>query len=304
MSVTAKTTSDVDAVESAAVQEAQKPALTPAMFKSNVKPTWCPGCGDFGVLNAVYNAMKDEGTLPENIVCVSGIGCSSRIPFFISTYGLHSTHGRTLPVALGIHLANPELKVLVFSGDGDSFAIGGGHFIHACRRNLDVTLVVMDNEIYGLTKGQTSPTSMFDFVTKTTPFGNIDHPINPVALALIGGATFVARAFSGDPKQMAKIILDGINHKGFSIIDVFSPCPTFNKVDTFDYFREHVHQFPDGRNLASLNEAMQYALDPKMYLGVFYKKEIESFEDQVEKHKKGTPEDTRKVIENLMMKLS
>lgn len=285
-------------------QSAQKTEITAATFKSGVKVTWCPGCGDFGVLNAVYNAMKDEGVLPENIVSISGIGCSSRIPFFISTYGIHTIHGRTMPIALGVHISNPKLKVLVFSGDGDSFAIGGGHLIHACRRNLDVTLVVMDNEIYGLTKGQTSPTSMFDFVTKTTPFGNIDHPINPIALTMLCGATFVARAFSGDPKQMAKIILDGINHKGFSFIDVFSPCPTFNKVDTFDYFREHVHQLPDGRDLTNIGEAMQYAMDPKMYLGVFYKKEMASFEEQVESHKKGTPENTRKVIDALMKKLS
>lgn len=284
--------------------ETKKVELTPAMFKSNVKPTWCPGCGDFGVLNAVYNSMKEEGVLPENIVSISGIGCSSRIPFFISTYGIHSIHGRTMPIALGVHLTNPELKVLVFSGDGDSFAIGGGHLIHACRRNIDITLVVMDNEIYGLTKGQTSPTSVFDFVTKTTPFGNIDHPINPVALTMLCGATYVARAFSGDPKQMAKIILDGVNHKGFSFIDVYSPCPTFNKVDTFDYFREHVHQLPENRNLSDMNEAMNFALDPKMYLGVFYKKEMASFEEQVESHVKGGPENTRKVIDALMKKLS
>ena len=148
-------------------------------YKSGVKPTWCPGCGDFGVLNAVYNSLKAKGYAPQDVVLVSGIGCSSRLPFFSSTYGFHTVHGRTMPIATGIKVANPSLRVLALGGDGDAFAIGGGHFIHAARRNLDVCYVIMDNSIYGLTKGQTSPTSMVGFVTKTTPKGTPDRPVNP-----------------------------------------------------------------------------------------------------------------------------
>ena len=147
------------------------PSPTAEDYKSGVKPTWCPGCGDFGVLNAVYNSLRTKGYAPQDVVLVSGIGCSSRLPFFSSTYGFHTIHGRSMPIATGIKVANPRLKVLALGGDGDAFAIGGGHFIHAARRNLDICYVIMDNSIYGLTKGQTSPTSMVGFVTKTTPKG-------------------------------------------------------------------------------------------------------------------------------------
>src|SRR5918999_6526370 len=170
-------------------------------YKSDEKPTWCPGCGDFGVLNAVYRALRIKSFEPHQVVAVSGIGCSSRIPYFISTYGFHGIHGRTMPLATGVRVARPDLKTLVFGGDGDAFAIGAGHFVHAVRRNLDITYVIMDNAIYGLTKGQTSPTSSFGFVTKSTPAGAVDRPLNPMLLAITSGATFVARAFSGKPKE-------------------------------------------------------------------------------------------------------
>ncbi|HEY8744363.1 MAG TPA: thiamine pyrophosphate-dependent enzyme, partial [Chloroflexota bacterium] len=181
-------------------------------YKSSAKPTWCPGCGDFGVLNAVYNSLKVQGYKTEEVVVVSGIGCSSRFPFFVSAYGFHGVHGRAIPIATGVKMANPDLKVLVVGGDGDAFAIGGGHFIHGMRRNVDVTYVIMDNEIYGLTKGQTSPTSNVGFITKSTPKGSIDQPLNPLALAMVAGATFVARGFSAKPKELADLIVQGINH--------------------------------------------------------------------------------------------
>ena len=212
--------------------------------RAATKPTWCPGCGDFGVLNAVYNSLRAKGYAPQDVVLVSGIGCSSRLPFFSSTYGFHTVHGRTMPIATGIKVANPNLKVLALGGDGDAFAIGGGHFIHAARRNLDVCYVIMDNAIYGLTKGQTSPTSMVGFVTKTTPNGTPDRPVNPLQLAMASGATFVARAFSGKPKELADLIVQGIDHKGFAIIDTYSPCPTFNKVNTFKYYRDQAMELP------------------------------------------------------------
>src|SRR5919201_924566 len=214
-------------------------------YKSGVKPTWCPGCGDFGVLNAVYNSLKAKGYAPEDVVLVSGIGCSSRLPFFSSTYGFHTVHGRAMPIATGIKVGNPRLKVLALGGDGDAFAIGGGHFIHAALANLDICYVIMDNAIYGLTKGQTSPTSMVGFVTKTTPSGTPDRPVNPLQLAMASGATFVARAFSGRPKELAEIIVQGIDHNGFAVVDCYSPCPTFNKVNTFKAYREETANLPE-----------------------------------------------------------
>jgi len=224
-------------------------------YKSGTKPTWCPGCGDFGVLSAVYNSLRAKGYVPEDVVLVSGIGCSSRLPFFSSTYGFHTVHGRTMPIATGIKVANPNLKVLALGGDGDAFAIGGGHFIHAARRNLDVCYVIMDNAIYGLTKGQTSPTSMVGFVTKTTPNGTPDRPVNPLQLAMASGATFVARAFSGKPKELADLIVQGIDHKGFAVIDTYSPCPTFNKVNTFKYYRDEAEDLPSDHNPSDLSQA-------------------------------------------------
>ena len=249
-------------------------------YKSSAKPTWCPGCGDFGVLNAVYNSLKAKGYNTEDVVCVSGIGCSSRFPFFVSTYGFHGVHGRAIPIATGVKLANPDLKVLVVGGDGDAFAIGGGHFIHGMRRNVDVTYVIMDNEIYGLTKGQTSPTSNVGFITKSTPKGSVDQALNPLALALIAGATFVARGFSGKPKELADLIVRGIDHPGMALIDVYSPCPTFNEVNTFKFFREVTAPVPAGHDPTDRAAALQLAMqDQPLYCGLFYENtESESFD--------------------------
>src|SRR5262245_18177057 len=240
-------------------------------YKSGVKPTWCPGCGDFGVLNAVYNSLKAKGYAPQDVVLVSGIGCSSRLPFFSSTYGFHTVHGRTMPIATGIKVANPSLKVLALGGDGDAFAIGGGHFVHAARRNLDICYVIMDNNIYELTKGQTSPTSQVGFVTKTTPKGTPNRPINPLGLAIASGATFVARGFSGKPRELAELIVEGINHNGFAVIDTFSPCPTFNMINTFKAYREEVADLPKDHDPSDMHKAIEVAssTDP-MYLGVLY----------------------------------
>ncbi|HEX2035845.1 MAG TPA: 2-oxoacid:ferredoxin oxidoreductase subunit beta, partial [Chloroflexota bacterium] len=251
-------------------------------YKSDEKPTWCPGCGDFGVLNAVYRAMRVKHFAPHEVVAISGIGCSSRIPYFISTYGFHGIHGRTMPIATGVRVSRPDLKTLVFGGDGDAFAIGAGHFVHAMRRNLDITYVVMDNAIYGLTKGQTSPTSGAGFSTLSTPQGNPEQALNPLMLAISAGATFVARGFSAEPQKLADLIIQGIDHKGFAFIDVYSPCPTFNKVNTFKYYKESVAWLPADHDPTDTIQGMHYAnsQDP-LYLGVFHRREAPTFEQQV-----------------------
>jgi 2-oxoglutarate/2-oxoacid ferredoxin oxidoreductase subunit beta len=269
-------------------------------YKSDEKPTWCPGCGDFGVLNGLYNAMRTKGYQPKDIVVVSGIGCSSRLPFFVSSYGFHGVHGRAMPIATGIKVGNPELKVLAMGGDGDAFAIGGGHFIHAARRNLDICYVIMDNNIYGLTKGQTSPTSNVGFVTKTTPKGTPDRPINPLLLAVAGGATFVARAFSGRPKELAELIVQGIDHNGFAVIDTYSPCPTFNKVNTFKSYRDEVADLPADHDPTDLQQAIAAATstDP-LYLGVRYRQDGESFEDHIRASQVGGEENASNVLDDI-----
>lgn len=275
-------------------------------YKSGEKPTWCPGCGDFGVLNAVYNSLVQKGYNAKDVVCVSGIGCSSRLPYFMSTYGFHSIHGRAMPVAAGIKLANPALKVLAFGGDGDAFAIGAGHFVHAVRRNLDLTYVIMDNAVYGLTKGQTSPTSATGFMTKTTPTGNIDRPLNPLLLALACAATFVGRAFSGKPRAITDMMLRGIDHNGFAVIQVFSPCPTFNKVNTFQSYRQETTDLPADHNTADRVAAMKMAhSEDPIYTGVFYQEESPSYEDHVKEHvKAGDPANRRKLLDSLLTRYS
>jgi 2-oxoglutarate ferredoxin oxidoreductase subunit beta len=275
-------------------------------YKSGTKPTWCPGCGDFGVLNALYNAMRIEGYDPKDVVIVSGIGCSSRLPFFSSTYGFHTVHGRTMPIATGIKVGNPKLKVLVMGGDGDAFSIGVGHFVHAARRNLDVCYVVMDNAVYGLTKGQTSPTAAVGFVTKTTPKGTPDRPVNPLQLALASGATFVARAFSGKPKDLADLMVQGMNHKGFALIDAYSPCPTFNKVNTFKFYRDEAVELPKDHDPTDPRLAWERAgsTDPT-YLGLIYRSEGESsFEENIETVKTGSDEDLPHVLESVLDRYS
>jgi 2-oxoglutarate ferredoxin oxidoreductase subunit beta len=214
-------------------------------FKGRVDPDWCPGCGDFGVLAAVQKALVELQIPNHQIVTVSGIGCSSNFPGFIETYGMHTLHGRSLPVATGVKMANHELTVLVTGGDGDGFGIGGNHFTHTIRKNIDLTYIVMDNQIYGLTTGQTSPTSRLGMKTKSAPYGNIESPINPITMALAAGATFVARGFSGEQKHLTELIKQAIQHKGFSFLDVFSPCVTYNKDNTFQWFRPRVKKLED-----------------------------------------------------------
>jgi 2-oxoglutarate ferredoxin oxidoreductase subunit beta len=232
-------------------------------FRNNVKPNWCPGCGDFSVQAAIQRAAANVGLEPEQLAVISGIGCSGRISGYINAYGLHGIHGRSLPIAQGVKLANRELTVIASGGDGDGFAIGMGHTVHAIRRNLDVTYIVMDNQIYGLTKGQTSPRSAEGFKTKSTPEGSIESTLSPLEIALSAGATFVAQSFSSDLKQLTNLIEEGLKHKGFSLINVFSPCVTFNKVNTYDWFKENIvnlEQFPDydpSNRIAAMTKIME-----------------------------------------------
>jgi 2-oxoglutarate ferredoxin oxidoreductase subunit beta len=257
--------------------------LTLDFYDGPVSPDWCPGCGDFGVLNAMKRAALQLGLLPHELMFVSGIGCSSNLPGFIHSYGVHSLHGRAVPVATGIHLANPDLHVVITGGDGDGYGIGMGHFIHAMRRNLDLTYVVMDNQIYGLTTGQASPTTMKEVRTKTTPRGNAELPINPLALAIVSGATYVARGFSGDTRQLADLFAGAIAHKGFALVDVFSPCVTFNKVNTYAWFKQRVYSLADEESYdpsdpeAALRKAFEWG--DRIPLGLFYQSEQPTYED-------------------------
>jgi len=232
-----------------------KPVTLPDL-KGKVDPDWCPGCGDFGVLAAFEKALVDLQIQPYNVVTISGIGCSSNLPGFIETYGMHTLHGRALAVATGVKLANHELTVVVTGGDGDGFGIGGNHFIHTMRRNVDLLYLAMDNQIYGLTTGQVSPTSRIGMKTKSTPFGSVEGPINPISMALAAGATFVARGFSGDQKHLTDLIKQGLLHKGFSFIDVFSPCVTYNHDNTYPWFKQRVKRLEDDASYDSSNWLM------------------------------------------------
>lgn len=251
-------------------------------FKADLKPVWCPGCGDFGVVASVYQALAKLNLDPDNTVLVSGIGCSSRLPGYINTYGFNTIHGRALPVATGVKLANPALAVIVAGGDGDGFAIGTSHFVHTARRNVDLTYVMMDNGIYGLTKGQVSPTSPRDLVTKTSAYGNIEPPMNPVLMALSCGATFIARAFSGDPKTSQEIIAAAIQHRGFSFVHMVSPCVTYRGREQFDIVRERIRALPEGYDPTNRDDARRVAFEDTeavITLGTIWVAERPTLED-------------------------
>jgi len=270
-------------------------------YRSETRPDWCPGCGDFGLLNALQKALSNLGVNPKDVFIVSGIGCSSNLPGFIRAYGFHGIHGRALPLATGAKLANPELHVIVTGGDGDGYGIGLGHFIHAMRRNIGITYIVMDNQIYGLTTGQASPTSEKGMKTKSTPEGAIQNPVNPIALALASGATYVARSFSGDPSHAASLIEGAVRHRGFALIDDFSPCVTYNKQNTYDWFRERVYKLEEaGHNHSSFEDALRKAFEwgSKIPIGLFYETERLTYEDQEPALREGPPVKRRLAIED------
>ncbi len=254
----------------------EKTRLTPKDFKGKVDPDWCVGCGDFGVLRSVQTACVNLELRPHEILVVSGIGCSSNFPGYFNAYGMHTLHGRSLAVATGAKMANHELNVIVTGGDGDGYGIGGNHFTHTARRNVDLTYVVMNNQIYGLTTGQVSPTSRLGMKTKSTPFGSVEPPINPITSAIMNGATFVARGFSGDPKHLVSLLTAAMRHRGFALIDVFSPCVTFNHENDFPFFKKRVRRLEDENHDPSdwktaCEKAMKWG--DTIYTGLFYRTE-------------------------------
>lgn len=237
-------------------------------YQSGVKPIWCPGCGDYAVLNALRAVFAELEIPPHEIVVASGIGCSSRFPAFLNTYGFHGVHGRPLPLATGIKVGNPELTVVAVGGDGDGFSIGGGHIPHAARRNIELPYIVMDNNIYGMTKGQPSPTTPRGMQHKASPYGSLEDPLNPIMMALAYGTTFVARAFSGQPKELTAIIKAALLHPGFAFIQVLSPCVTLH--NTYRHYREITQPLPAGFDRTDLLAAMQSAQDTEtLYRGIF-----------------------------------
>lgn len=254
-------------------------------FRNTIKPNWCPGCGDFSVQAAIQRAAANQGIEPHDLAVVSGIGCSGRLSGYINAFGLHGIHGRALPIAQGLKMANRDLNVIATGGDGDGFAIGMGHTVHSIRRNIDVTYVVMDNQIYGLTKGQTSPRSAAGFVTKSTPGGAIEPSLKPLEVALSSGATFVAQSFSTDLKELTAIIEAGMQHKGFSFINVFSPCVTYNKVNTYDWFKENLTKLADieGYDNSDRQMAMKTVIEHEgLVTGIIYQDtETTSYQEKV-----------------------
>jgi 2-oxoglutarate ferredoxin oxidoreductase subunit beta len=259
-------------------------------FRNNVRPNWCPGCGDFSVQAAIQKALAELGKEPENVAVISGIGCSGRISGYINSYGFHTIHGRSLPVAQGVKLANRDLTVIASGGDGDGFGIGLHHFMHAARRNMDITYIVMDNQIYGLTKGQTSPTSAHGFKNpKSTPHGNIENSLTPAQVALAAGIGFLAQGFSSDIKQLVDVIKSAIAHKGFSLVNVYSPCVTFNKVNTYDWYKENITNVDtiEGYDRADRIQAMSTVMaHGGLVTGVLYENnEIKAYEDLIPGYK-------------------
>lgn len=253
-------------------------------FKTEEKSWWCPGCGDFGVLSALEKALVAIAQEPQDTAIIAGIGCSGKIGNYIHSYNLHVTHGRTLPAAMGVKLANRRLTVIAAGGDGDAYAIGMSHFMHALRRNLDMTYLVMDNHVYGLTKGQTSPTSGSGFRTKTTPEGSIENPVHPLMLAVAGGATFVAQGFSGWQSQLAYLIQEGIRHPGFAFINVISPCVTYNKVNTFPWYKKSLINLDEDPQYDTHNRATAVARlveSEELVTGLVYQEESVPFEDKI-----------------------
>lgn len=254
-------------------------------YSNKVTPTWCPGCGHFSILRAIQVAATKLEIPIDQFVSVTGIGCSGRLSGYLNGYSFHSIHGRSLPVAQGIKIANKDLVVIAAGGDGDGFAIGTNHTLHAIRRNINMTYIVLNNQIYGLTKGHTSPLSGKGFETKSTPLGSVDYPLKPGITALAAGVTYLAQGFSGFQDQLIDIIVKGIEHKGFSVINVFSPCVTFNKVNTYQWYREHIENIDEDPTYDSSNYqvAMKKLIETdELCTGIIYQKKEPSFLDKIQ----------------------
>jgi 2-oxoglutarate ferredoxin oxidoreductase subunit beta len=245
--------------------------MNPNEYKTDLKPVWCPGCGDFAVLNSVYRALAESGCAPHDTVIISGIGCSSRLPGYVDTYGFNSLHGRSLPIATGVKLASPRLTVVAVGGDGDGVAIGGNHFMHAARRNVDMAYIMMDNEIYGLTKGQAGPTTPSGDKTKSTTYGNPDPSVDPCALAISFGASWVARGFSGDVKGTTELMKRAIAHHGFAFLNIISPCVTWRGDDQHKELRAKMRALPVAHDVTDREAALRFTNEgEEMTVGVLY----------------------------------
>lgn len=263
--------------------------LEPSDFNTHIRPTWCTGCGNFGIWNAIKKALVSLKLKPHEILIVFGIGCSGNGTNFLRVNAFHALHGMALPAATGAKLANHKLNVIIMAGDGDSVGIGGNHFIHTCRRNLNVTHIMHDNRVYGLTTGQTSPTSDKGFKTKSTPSGVLEEPVNPVLLALSSGATFVARGFSLEINHLTDIMVKAILHRGFSFIDVLQPCVTFNKQNTYEFYKQRVYKLDEQKDYdnSSLHDALMKSLEKdKIPIGIFYQIQKPTYEDGLMQIKK------------------
>ena len=278
-------------------------------MNTSAKVTWCPGCGNFGILSAFRGALVELGLEREQVVVVSGIGCHGKISDYVNVNTFHGIHGRVLPFATGVKLANPDLTVFGFSGDADCYDEGWDHFCHAVRRNIDVTLIVHNNMVLGLTTGQTTATSQTGFRTKSTPFGSVVPPLNPIAHALVSSGSFVARGFAGDPKHLQGLIVQAAKHRGFNYIDVFQPCVTFNYLNSFEWFRQRVYKLEDtGHNVSDRQKALEKSFEwgERIPIGVFYKDERSTFSDNLPQVK-GVPltklpiedMDISRIIENM-----
>ena len=255
----------------------------------NYTTAWCPGCGNFGILDALKKALVRSDLAPHQVLVVSGIGQAAKTPHYLNANMFNGLHGRTLPVATAAKIANHRLKVICTSGDGCNYAEGGNHFLHAVRRNIDLTVLVHDNQIYGLTQGQASPTSDHGFVTKTQPLGSPSAGLNPVAVAVSMKAAFVARGFSGKVEHLSALIQEAIAFRGLALIDILQPCVSFNKVNTFSWYKERAYELPDSYDPLDWETAMKTAHEwgDKIPLGIIYKNEKPIFEDNFPVLKKG-----------------
>jgi 2-oxoglutarate ferredoxin oxidoreductase subunit beta len=258
-------------------------------FTTPIKCTWCPGCGNFGILESFKMAANKKGWDNTNTVLAAGIGCHGHIVNFLKLTSFEGLHGRPIPLGCGIKMANHRLNVFVFTGDGDCLGEGGNHFMHASRRNHNITVLIHDNAVYGLTVGQTSPRSPRNYKSKSTPQGNLEDPVNPLQLALVAGATFVARSYSGDIPQLTDLIIKANQHKGFSVIDILQPCVTFNKQYTHMFYQKNTYQIGKNYDPSNFEEAFKKAGEwgtKKIPVGIFYQVKKPSYEEQIPQIKK------------------
>lgn len=260
-------------------------------FDGPVRPTWCRGCGNHGVLNAVKMALAEQEIAPHQVVIFTGIGCGSKLPHYMKVSGFHTIHGRSLAVATGARLANHDLKIMTVHGDGDSYGMGLSHFIHAARRNIGIVNIVQNNRVYGLTRGQYSPTSDPGMVTLTSPEGAIDRPVPPLALAIAVGATFVARGYAGQLRHLAWLIGEALQHPGYVLVDVLQPCVTFNRASAFDFYNPRVYKLEETDHDVTDRTAaweLAYAWGDRIPIGIFYRVEgVPTYEEQMPALKAG-----------------